>query len=308
VGLKFIEMNSRREFMAVSRMRFKGDNNGTYYIDLAKALSLQERKLHRQKMIYTVYGGFFVDSQGNRIDINTAPLTWVTKRAVNRGFAMWRKHQAKTLDESGSSLKNYKYNDFKVYLNSGHGSSPLLPVDAASQSLGSGGNWDYATLISEDPDVGAQPGDPTGFGLQIVGPHVGTNPDWTRVGLVDSWVHSRSPPTQYEPRDFPDTADPLMNLFDDGDAMDERLNNMQDENDEPPYALEAMFGNASTTAGGEHNLQRASVAKPTVGTTPVAPIHGFQALCGLVQIVVGSDSASNSWELVLDVETKGEKF
>ena len=74
--------------MAISRLRFKADNNGTYYIDLWKALSIQERKLHRQKQICTVYGGFFVDSQGNRIDINTAPMTWVTKRAVNRGFAM----------------------------------------------------------------------------------------------------------------------------------------------------------------------------------------------------------------------------
>ena len=110
-------------------MRFKADNNGTYYIDLAKALSLQERKLHRQKQIYTVYGGFFVDSQGSRIDINTAPMTWVTKRAVNRGFAMWRKMTAKTLEDAGATSKA-KYRDFKVFLDGGMGSGPLKPLDA----------------------------------------------------------------------------------------------------------------------------------------------------------------------------------
>ena len=289
-------------------MRFKANNNGTYYIDLAKALSAQERKLHRQKMIYTVYGGFFVDGQGQRIDINTAPMTWVSKRAVNRGFAMWRKMQAKTLEDSGASFGGTnKYNDFKVYLNNGHGTSPLMPVDAADVTIGLG-DWDYAQLISEDPDVGAQPGDPSGFGLQIVGPHSGSNPNWSRIGLIQSWVNSRSPPQQFQPRDLPDTADPLVNLFDDGDALDERLVKLQDENDGAPYDENTMFGNSSGTLGGEHNLQRVSVAQPTPNTQLVAPIHGFQAICGLVQIVVGSDSASNQWELVLDVETKGEKF
>lgn len=295
--------------MALSRLRFKADNNGTYYIDLAKALSAQERKMHRQKMIYTVYGGFFVDAQGNRIEINTAPMTWVTKRAVNRGFAMWRKLQAKTLEDSGSSYGGTnKYNDFKVYLNNGHGTSPLMPKDANNNDIGAG-DWDYAQLISEDPDVGVQPGDPSGFGLNIVGPHSGSNPNWSRIGLVQSWVNSRSPPQQFQPRDLPDTSDPLMNLFDDGDAIDERLDQMNAENDGAPYDEETMFGNSSAVLGGANNLQRVSVAQPTVNTQPVAPIHGFQALCGLIQLVVGQGTTgANQWELVLDVETKGEKF
>jgi hypothetical protein len=307
VGLKFIEMNSRHEFMAISRMRFKASNNGTYYIDLAKALSLQERKLHRQKAIYTVYGGFFVDSDGARLDINTAPMTWVTKRAVNRGFAMWRKMTAKTLEDAGATSKS-KYRDFKVFLDGGMGSGPLKPLDAADQDLHSTAlEWDYSTLTSEDPDgPGGTP--PDQFELKIVGPHGGANPDFTRVGLVQSWVDSRPPPQTNQPRDTPSVTDPLMNLMDDGDAMDDRLTIINDENDAAPYDEEFMFGNASSTSTGAHNLQRVSVARPTANTTLVAPIHGFQALCGLVQLKVGSGSGANEWELVLDVETKGEKF
>jgi len=293
--------------MAISRMRFKANNNGTYYIDLAKALSLQERKLHRQKAIYTVYGGFFVDAQGQRIELNTAPMTWVSKRAVNRGFAMWRKMTAKTLEDSGSSSKS-KYRDFKVLLDNQMGAGTLLPLDASDNDLGSASSeWDYSDLISDDPDLGAQPGDPSGFQLAIVGPHVGTPPDWTRIGLIESWFNSRPAPETTQPNDIPDVTDPLMNLFDGSDALDNRLAVINLEGDGPPYNETDTFGNAAAS-GNSNNLQRQSVAVPAAAT-PVAPIHGFHALCGLIQVVVGEGStAANQWELVLDVETKGEAF
>lgn len=307
MGLKFIEMNSRREFMAISRMRFRAGNNGTFYIDLAKALSLQERRLHRQKQIYTVYGGYFVDGDGSRIDINTAPMTWVSKRAVNRGFAMWRKMVAKTFDNMGAAQSSAKYRDFKVYLDNQHGNSPLLPVDASNNALaGTASDWDYSVLTSADPD-GPGGSAPDEFGLAIVGAHTGSDPNWTRIGLIDSWFHSRDPPDAIEPRDVLDRTDPLMNLFDTGDVDDDRMANINSENDGAPYDEETAFGNAAGN-GNSNNLQRVSTAQPTANTTLVAPIHGFQALCGLVQIKVGTDTSSNAWELVLDVETKGEKF
>ena len=287
-------------------MRFKADNNGTYYIDLAKALSLQERKLHRQKNIYTVYGGYFVDSQGSRIDLNTAPMTWVTKRAVNRGFAMWRKMTAKALEDAGATSKS-KYRDFKVLLDNQMGTSPLLPVDAGSNNLfGVAGEWDYSTLTSDDPD-GPGGAAPDAYELKIVGNHDGADPNFTRIGLIRSWVNSRPFPQPEDPKNMPTVTDPLMNLFDAGDAIDDRLNVINSEGDEAPYDEDDMFG-TSAANGGSNNLQRQSTAQPTANTQLVAPIHGFQAVCGLVQVVVGSNTASNAWELVLDVETKGEKF
>ena len=101
-------------------------------------------------------------------------------------------------------------------------------------------------------------------------------------------------------------ADPLNNLMDAGDADDDRMTIINEEGDNPPYDPDHMFGNAQTNSG-SNNLQRQSVAQPSA-QVPVAPIHGFQALCGLVQVVVGSDTSNNAWELVLDVETKGESF
>ena len=184
-------------------MRFTGSGNGTVYVDLAKAISLQERKLHRQKKIYTVYGGFFVDTPTgdnvSRININTAPNTWVARTAVNRGFSKWKRMISETLKDA-PGVKPGKYNDFKVYLNNSHGSTPLLPVDAHGNDLFTGSpEWDYSTLTSqegaEDANGVRLPADQ--FELNIVGlsnaaPLSAANAaGWTRVGLIHDWLISR---------------------------------------------------------------------------------------------------------------------
>jgi hypothetical protein len=96
----------------------------------------------------------------------------------------------------------------------------------------------------------------------------------------------------------------LNNLFDAGDVQDDRLLILASEGDAAPYDEDTMFGNAAA-AGASNNLQRVSSSQ-TSAANPIAPVMGFQAICGLVQIVVsGTDTAG---EIVLDVETNGVKF
>jgi len=293
--------------MAVSRLRFKSSGTGTKYIDLASALSIQERRLHRQKQIYTIYGGYYVDSNGSRIDLNVAPLTWVSKLAVNRAFKMWKKMTAKTLQDASATSKS-RYRDFKVFLNNGAGSSPLKPLDAAGNNLyNNTPEWDYTTLTSGDPD-GPGGTAPDQFELHIVGPNTAGagGPDaWARVGLIQSWFDSRPAPEESQPDNIPNVSDPLMNLFDTGDVIDDRLTIINSENDACPYDEDVAFGNAASYAS-QANLMRASTAF-TTSTNPVVPIHGFQALCGLVQLEFAGDNPGD-YEIVLDVETKGESF
>lgn len=299
--------------MAVTRMRFSGTGGGIHYIDLNKALSLQLRKLHRQKVITTVYGGFFAiegDAAGTstRISLNTAPNTWVTKRAINRGFASWRKMIAKTL-ENAEGVTTGKWNDFKIYLNNGHGSSPLLPQDCQGNDLydpattGNVPEWDYSTLTTENEDsVGDQ------FELMIVGPSQPGPTSFTRVGLIDSWFATRPKPSieVVYPNDAEQETDPLANLFDAGAQDDERLDVINAEGDLPPYDRHTAFGNA-TASGSGNNLQRVSIASCNT-SLQVAPVHGFEAICGLVEIAITDPNGDTNWELVLDVESKGVKF
>ncbi len=295
-------------------MRFTFSSNGTYYIDLAKALSLQERRLHRQKQIYTVLGGYYKDQDGATVHFNTAPLTWPVKRSVNRGFRLWKKMIAETLSRT-DGMSTGKWNDFKVYLDNQHG-SPKVPVDASGNIMSSGGTeWDYSTLTSADP---AENGagvtlDPDQYELAIVGPHSGSAQNegnvggWTRVSLIQSWVDSRDAKTTYQDPVFNSEsdvmADPLNNLFDAGDVDDDKIGIINTEGDLPPYDQEEMFGNAAA-AGASNNLQRVSSVQ-TSGSNPIAMVMGFQALCGLVQVVVTN---SDGGELVLDVDTQGVKF
>jgi len=305
--------------MAVSRMRFTFSSNGTYYIDLAKALSLQERRLHRQKQIYTVLGGYMKDVDGSTVHFNTAPMTWPVKRSINRGFRLWKKMIAQTLDNA-EGMQSGKWNDFKVYLDNQHG-TPRLPVDASGNNLyGGSPEWDYSTLTTADPDLSQDgtssnpPGSnyeigvPDQFELQIVGPHAGGNPNFSRVSLLQSWVDSRSFHSTGQDPTYPSetatTADPLNNLFDAGDVDDDRLTIINQEGDNPPYDRDDMFGNAQST-GNSNNLQRVSSAQ-TSAASPIAMVMGFQALCGLVQVVVSG--SSTAMELVLDVDTQGVKF
>ena len=300
--------------MAVSRMRFTFSSNGTYYIDLARELSRNERRLHRQKQVYTVLGGYMKDQDGSTAHFNTAPMTWPVKRSINRGFRLWKKMIASTLSNT-DGVQTGKWNDFKVYLDNQHG-TPISAVDAQGGAI-DGGEWDYSTLTSADPsENGAGVTlDADAFELQIVGPHAGLPQNegnvggWTRISLIQSWVDSRGTPTSSagDPVHVNTTLvneDPLNNLFDAGDVDDDRLNIINSEGDMPPYALDDMWGN-SRGAGGSHNLQRMSSAQ-TSGASPIAMVMGFQALCGLVQVVV--TGSSSAMELVLDVDTQGVKF
>ena len=303
--------------MAVSRMRFTFSSNGTYYIDLAKALSLQERRLHRQKQIFTVLGGYMKDQDGSTAHFNTAPMTWPVKRSVNRGFRMWKKMIAQTLGQT-DGVQSGKWNDYKVFLDNQMGASPKAPVDASGQAIAPG-EWDYSTITSADPSETAAGTTlaPDAFELAIVGPHSGSAQNegnvggYTRVSLIQSWVDSRGlpvsilgDPVQGTTENDAIKADPLNNLFDSGDVDDDRLQIIQTEGDMPPYSTEDMFG-CSASAGNSNNLQRVSSVQ-TSGSNPIAMVMGFQALCGLVQVVV-SGSSSNM-ELVLDVDTQGVKF
>ena len=255
------------------------------------------------------------DQDGSTAHFNTAPMTWPVKRSINRGFRMWKKMIAQTLSNT-DGIESGKWNDFKIYLDNQHG-VPKVPVDAQGNNLyGSSPEWDYSTLTSADPSEtpAGVTLDPDQFELQIVGPHTGSaqnegNPTgWSRISLIQSWVDSRPyTSTGSDPAYSSESSvrnDPLNNLFDAADVEDDKLNIINSEGDAPPYDRDEMFGNAQA-AGNSNNLQRVSSVQ-TSGASPIAMVMGFQALCGLVQVVVSG--SSTDMELVLDVDTQGVKF
>jgi hypothetical protein len=283
-----------------TRLRFVGNGQGTHYIDLAKAMSAFHRRMHRSGRYYNVVGGYMIDSDSNsRVDFATAPDHWVCKTAYKRGFRLWKKQRAKIIQDSEVQSVVPKYADFKVFLNNSHGASPLMPVDANGTVL-VGGEYQYSDLRDfENNDE---------FELQLVGPHSGSVGARTRVGLIQSWFDSRplpntSPGGDQNPGADPDD-DPLVNLFADAAGYQDQLDEIENENDLPPYDLDAAMGNQDPTGGQGRNLQRKATAKLAVGGPGLTYIPSFGAMCGLVEMNVVQ--ASGAWEVVLDIEVGGK--
>lgn len=300
----------------VSRQRYLFSGPGTYYIDLFKSLSAQERKLFRQGQVAKVMGGLIKDSNNESVvRINVAPDTWVTRTAWRRGKKMWDKHIDEAIEGLDGRLKP-KYHDYKVYLNNSHGSAPTMPVDAGGNTI-PGGEWGYSEYHSEDvnwadPNLLTDPNRQADtFNVMLVGgAHTGSPTNWTRISLIKSWIESRAYNDDFPQGNVPSTAlpaDPLINLFDEADAADEVLSMLATTNEEAPYDEDTHFGNGEPNAQHD-NLQRVAFAATQTGAGQISALNGFSAICGLVEVHITQGVGTGDVELLLDVSTKGEKI
>jgi len=300
--------------MVATRLKYNL-TEGTHYLDLNRDLSEYHRKLHRQKKVMTVYGGFIRNNASASAKFNVAPLNWQSKAAVNRGFKLWRKMISETIKNSGKAVRSGKWNDFKIRLTPVISSSSYKSaVDQAGNPM-SAGEWDYSTI--SQPRL-VLDGDGSGlefdanmdqYDLHIVGPLSEASPtDRSTVGLIDSWYKSRPIiDGSGSPTEIPDVNEPLSNLFNIEDDDNEKITILQAEGDQPPYNRDVPYGmlGGSTSTYALAPVSIADNAAANSITALGSSVHGFQALCGLVQVVV---SGSGTTELFLDVESQGESF
>jgi hypothetical protein len=313
--------------MPISRQRYLISQPGTYYLDLWRNTSIQERRMHRQFQVCHVRGGLIKDSNNESVvRMNVAPDTWVTRTAVRRGKKLWDKHIKEGTEGLDLQLIKPKYHDYKVLLNPAQPTSissaaNLTAVDAAGNELPAG-EWKYSVYFSEDVDwsnanlLASANRDADQFTACIVGEHTqqGNTPYWEQIGLIRSWLDSR--PGQ-DPSGTPFntqleidamTADPLVNLFDEADTSDEIVEELAIANDRPPYDEDVVFGLMQAGNNIGDNLQRVAMAATQSGAGQIASLDGFSAICGLVQVHVTQGSGSGAVEIILDVETKGAKI
>lgn len=281
--------------------------------------------------MFTVYGGLYQDADASNAYISTAPHYWVTKRAINRGFKAWKKQISEAMsnvaDSDRSPLRSGKWSDFKIHLGPHDSVTSILEAKGAAGQLLPDGEWNYTTVTMPRDDTEVSDGswassDSDQFELHIVGPHESTTNsngqiNYSRVGLVKSWLESRPIPTSLpedgsagNPENIAETnTDPLFKMFLKGDADEDQkiIDAINTENDFPPYDADKLWGYANDNSGGQDNLQMQCIVSPD-DNTGVASVAGFQALCGLVRITVTGDSGQNGSALILDVESSGVGF
>lgn len=251
--------------------------DGASYIDLAQDLSKINRRLYSQGMSYAVRSVDFMFSAdpGATIAVaarvSTAGDTWVVHNAWKKAFAHWTAQQRRARRLIGQSAKP-TWEDFKVYLDDSHRTGTILQPYASDSGLVSSGEWDYSRLIWEADDASIDE-----VYLHLIGGDVSTT-DW---GLILGYQNSRAT-VQLEDPDLP--AEYSINMYtrlaqDQDSVADEVAQNMEDENDDPPYDQDDYPG-SDTNSDAPWITETASAS---VGS-PNASLDGFVSQCGLLML------------------------
>lgn len=251
--------------------------DGHKYVDIAKDLSILNRKLVRQNQKFCVAGITFVArgmnaaaQQAAEFRISTAADNWVTKNALTKAKAAWLDQRADARSATSPGAKA-TWEDFKVYLDEHMaGGAVLTPVDADNASYLTG-EWDYSELIYDD---GA--GTVNSPILHICGPHVGG----TQNGLIQSYSESRATVQNADPNLPAGASTSIYAKLKMVDAvLDDVIDDMEDHNDEPPYDKDDYPG--GTNSGDGSQVQQTVVLSQMELSRRAG---SFKAPAGLVKI------------------------
>ena len=253
--------------------------NGNSYLDIAEGLSKVNRRAYRQGMEYAV-GKVTFGYQANpqailnvQLNVHTAGDTWSVHNAWKKAFAHWTAQQRRARRLIGESAKP-TWEDFKVYLDDSHRGGTIVQCLAGDESPVSSGEWDYSRLLWEADDASIDE-----VYMHLIGGDLGSPP--TDFGLILGYQQSRAT-VQPEDPDLP--AEYSLNMYtrlaQDQDAVaDEVAQNMEDENDQPPYDHDDYPGTDANSDAAW--LQEFGVAAPGA---PMAVLPGFVAQCGLIKL------------------------
>jgi len=287
-------------------LRYLLTHNGSedsHYIDLARDLSGTNRRLYRQGKVYRVKSVTVHSSTTTTfLKICTVPNTWVARNAWKRGKAAWDKMNESVLANSARSLS--RWHDYKVMLSPDMTSDADqgVPVDSGDNAM-SAGEWIYSEYESPDGGTGSD-----SFMAYFYGDHTGSAGSRTFIGLIQSYGESRSTVGTTPPgSDSDGDDDPLANLFDAGTSHDEIIEDINTDNNAPPYA---GYGHSGTTGdlypGAGDNMPKplvireVSLDQDANGAFAIA--RGFDAVCGLLEIETTSGVDGDIIEVLIELE------
>lgn len=251
---------------------------GESYIDIAAALSSVNRRFYRQGMQYAVtkvefsFPGKPGNADAVELTAFTAGSTWVVHNAWKKAQAHWLGQQRDARRLIGQSAKP-AYEDFKVYLDDAQrAAGTTMPVLSGDGAAVGAGEWEYSKFVWEADDASVD--EPW---VHLIGGNVGSpGTDW---GLILNYQQSRAT-VQAEDPELP--AEYSTNMYallaqDENLSLDEVAQNMETNNDEPPYDHDDYPG--SDTNSDRPWPQETAMAN---AASPNANLHGFVAQCGLI--------------------------
>ena len=284
---------------AVRYLRYELTNSAgigtetSYYVDLARDLSRVNRRLYRQGRDYHVKKITIVSSNtpnlGNRVSVSTCPSTWVSQGAWKRGYSTWKRMNAVATTQTSNDIAG-TWADFKVWLSRDMQTGVTVQPKDNGGNYYTAGEWVYSQLVTPDGTTGADE-----FDLHMLGGHVGGASARTSVGLIKSYGESRATVSGGSPEVPGDAStDPLINVFDYGTTVDDVVENLEFDNDFPPYSL-------ADYPGDDLNAPKPAVVQDTTIVDGRAVLGGFTALCGLLEFEVKSALPSDVYSVLVEL-------
>ena len=289
------------------QLKTKNATSGSYlnYVDTARELSKINRRLYSQSRLYGYQGLTFIWKQNPpavppasplpvvatiEATIRTAGNTWIVQNAHTKGHALWNEMQQLVLEDN-PSIKG-KWHDFKVRLHADQITArEMLALDGRGAAYGSG-EWNIASYVMPQHEVHTSgPDDGKPLPAEEFTPVLIGNDSGSTRSLVKAYEESRATVQATDPNVPAGMSTSFFNLLTDSGSQEPELADViEDENDQPPYAV-------SDYPGGDTNApDPVTVGYGAISTSEVdGRIGGFIAPCGLLEIEVkayGADGAA----------------
>jgi hypothetical protein len=281
---------------------------GDSYIDIARCLSIVNRKLFPQGMVYGIQSCDFTFNPVDpnlvtsvRVTAQTAGDSWSVHNAHVKGHALWNEMNQLVLEDNPSV--SGKWADYKVFLDLNHRNATvseiLLPKDGSLNAY-LPGEWNYSTYTMPQHDVDPATGNPLPADItnvHILGGDLGTPGALSSIGLVKAYQQSRATVFDNNPNVAAGFADSFFNkLTDSGSQEPELALEIEFQNDDSPYDLDNYPG--GQTNGPMPIMTEFAAA--SVGS-PVGTLNSFVAQCGLIKFTASSEGTYPGVLLRIDV-------
>lgn len=264
--MKFVE----REFIFDLSVAGENDVDTAVYLDLMQVHALVNRVGTRQGKLVGIESIEVGVQPGGAATVAVWRLghQWSVVNAWEKTMRMWLRQQNDAVEEAGLESTIARYRDFKVYMNDQHSdlgfSENLLPAGYATVGVGADTadvyEWEASRVVLPNDD--GVPGDTDERTLCVVGPNNGNT-----AGIVLAYAQSRSRPDTIDPNIVEaDTGGLFGEMFDVGMDDTQIIENVQGDNNEPPYLLSRNSPYEYYPGGSFQGSQPSTITGPAAGT------------------------------------------
>ena len=131
--------------------------------------------------------------------------------------------------------------------------------------------------------------------MHMMGDHSGSAGAWNSISLIKSYGESRATVQNADPN-VPSLVsdDPLVNVFDYGTTVDEVVDYLETDNDDPPYDIDDY-------PGGNANGPKPMVVQDTALALGSTTLGGFTSICGLLELECKSPIANDVYSVLVEI-------